>query len=82
MTLTGAVTQPFLKDSAEKAVQRVPRRDLPVNDQIEVLPLSPFDDIESGFQNSAGSCPYAIPVNRYFAGTIRRRSALSSRTVT
>jgi hyperosmotically inducible protein len=43
VTLTGAVTQPYVKDYAEKAVQRV-EGVTAVSDQIEVLPLSRFDD--------------------------------------
>jgi hyperosmotically inducible protein len=67
VTLTGAVTQPFLKDSAEKAVQRVPGVTA-VNDQIEVLPLSPFDDrIRVQTLRALARTP---SVNRYFAGTI------------
>jgi hyperosmotically inducible protein len=43
VTLLGAVTRPVIKDYAEKAVQGLPGVTA-VNDQIEVLPLSPFDD--------------------------------------
>jgi hyperosmotically inducible protein len=43
VTLSGAVTQPVVKDYAEKAVQRVAGVTA-IQDQIEVLPLSPFDD--------------------------------------
>ena len=43
VTLSGAVTQPYTKDYAEKAVQHLPGV-VAVQDQIEVLPLSPFDD--------------------------------------
>src|SRR5579862_9537724 len=43
VTLSGAVTQPYIKDYAEKAVQHVPGV-VGIQDQIEVLPLSPFDD--------------------------------------
>jgi hyperosmotically inducible protein len=43
VTLLGAVTQPVLKDDAEKTVKRVKGVTQVVN-QIEVLPLSPMDD--------------------------------------
>jgi hyperosmotically inducible periplasmic protein len=43
VTLTGAVTQPFLKDDAGKAVQKV-EGVMAVRNDIEVLPLSPMDD--------------------------------------
>jgi hyperosmotically inducible protein len=43
VTLLGEVTQPYLKDYAEKNVKGVEGVTQVVN-QIEVLPLSPFDD--------------------------------------
>jgi hyperosmotically inducible periplasmic protein len=43
VTLSGYVTRPTLKSSAEKVVSQVAGVDKVVN-QIEVLPLSPFDD--------------------------------------
>jgi hyperosmotically inducible protein len=43
VTLFGAVTQPVLKSDAEKAVKRV-EGVTQVDNQIEVLPLSPMDD--------------------------------------
>jgi hyperosmotically inducible protein len=43
VTLMGEVTQPVLKDDAEKAVKKVEGVEHLVNN-IEVLPLSPFDD--------------------------------------
>jgi hyperosmotically inducible protein len=43
VTLSGSVTQPIIKDYAEKSVQRL-EGVTSVNDQIEVLPLSMFDD--------------------------------------
>jgi hyperosmotically inducible protein len=43
VTLLGAVTQPVLKDDAEKTVKRVKGVTQVVN-KIEVLPLSPMDD--------------------------------------
>ena len=43
VTLMGAVTQPFLKNDAERSVRHLPGVTSIVN-QIEVLPLSSFDD--------------------------------------
>src|SRR2546423_15209498 len=43
ITLTGQVTQPWLSRDAENAVRRIEGVER-VNNQIEVLPLSPFDD--------------------------------------
>src|SRR5258705_13420309 len=43
VTLSGQVTQPVRKTDVERAVQRIPGV-IAVNDRIEVLPLSPFDD--------------------------------------
>ena len=43
VTLFGEVTQPVLKSDAQNAVKRV-EGVTSVNNQIEVLPLSPFDD--------------------------------------
>jgi hyperosmotically inducible protein len=43
VTLVGEVTQPFLKDDAERATKKVEGVETVVN-KIEVLPLSPFDD--------------------------------------
>jgi hyperosmotically inducible protein len=43
VTLFGAVTQPVLKSDAEKAVKRV-EGVTQIDNQIEVLPLSPNDD--------------------------------------
>lgn len=43
VTLFGSVTRPTLKSSAENVVKRV-EGVARVNNQIEVLPLSPFDD--------------------------------------
>jgi hyperosmotically inducible protein len=43
VTLLGAVTRPTLKSDAEKAVKRVEGVER-VNNEIEVLPLSPMDD--------------------------------------
>jgi len=43
VTLSGQVTQPVLKEDAERAVRRIPGVESVV-DQIEVLPLSRVDD--------------------------------------
>jgi hyperosmotically inducible protein len=43
VTLTGQVTQPVRRLDVERAVKRIPGV-IAVNDQIEVLPLSTFDD--------------------------------------
>ncbi len=43
VTLSGQVTQPVRKTDVENAVKSIPGVTA-VNDQIEVLPLSPFDD--------------------------------------
>jgi hyperosmotically inducible protein len=43
VTLSGQVTQPVRKTDVERAVKSIPGV-IAVNDQIEVLPLSPFDD--------------------------------------
>jgi len=43
VTLFGAVTQPYLKSDAEKSVKRIPGVTR-VDNKVEVLPLSPFDD--------------------------------------
>ena len=43
VVLTGSVTEPILKSTAETAVSRVPGIKKIVNN-IEVMPLSPFDD--------------------------------------
>jgi len=43
VTLVGAVTQPFLKDDAERVTKKVEGVGRVINN-IEILPLSPFDD--------------------------------------
>jgi hyperosmotically inducible protein len=66
VTLSGAVTQPVVKDYALKAVQHVAGVTA-INDQIEVLPLSPFDDrirLQTFRALSRTSSLY-----RYFMGT-------------
>ena len=43
VTLSGQVTQPYIKDDAEKAVKGIEGMGH-INNQIEVLPVSPMDD--------------------------------------
>ena len=66
VTLTGQVTQPYLKDYAEKAVKGVAGVTA-VNDQIEVLPLSPFDDQIR--VRTLRSLERTSSLYRYFMGT-------------
>jgi hyperosmotically inducible protein len=66
VTLSGAVTRPIVKDYAEKAVQRV-EGITAVNDQIEVLPLSAFDDDIR--LRTLGSLSRTASLYRYFMGT-------------
>ncbi len=66
VTLSGAVTQPYLKDYAEKAVKNVAGVTA-VNDQIEVLPLSPFDDQIR--LRTLRSLERTSSLYRYFMGT-------------
>lgn len=66
VTLSGQVTQPVLKEDAERAVRRIPGV-VAVVDQIEVLPLSRVDDqIRRGIY-------YAVygygPLERYGSGS-------------
>jgi hyperosmotically inducible protein len=62
VTLSGQVTQPFIKDDAEKAVKGI-EGVTKVNDQIEVLPLSPMDD---GIRRAVFRAIYADPaLTRY-----------------
>lgn len=67
VTLSGQVTQPYLKDYAEKSVKDVPGITA-VNDQIEVLPLSPFDD-QIRFR-TLRSLERTGSLYRYFMGTV------------
>jgi hyperosmotically inducible protein len=62
VTLGGQVTQPVLKDDAENAVKGIAGV-TNVNDQIEVLPLSPMDQ---GIRRAVFRAIYDDPdLNRY-----------------
>jgi len=66
VTLSGAVTRPFVKDYAEKAVRQLTGVTA-VNDQIEVLPLSAFDDDIR--LRTLRSLSRTSSLYRYFMGT-------------
>ncbi len=67
VTLFGAVTKPVLKSDAEKAVKRV-EGVARVENQIEVLPLSPMDE---GIRLRTARAIYGYPaLSRYGAGTL------------
>jgi hyperosmotically inducible protein len=66
VTLFGAVTKPILKSDAENAVKHVEGVSR-VENQIEVLPLSSFDD---GIRMRTARAIYGYPaLQRYGAGT-------------
>jgi hyperosmotically inducible protein len=66
VTLFGEVTKPVLKSDAENVVKRV-EGVTRVENQIEVLPLSPMDD---GIRSRTARAIYAYPaLSRYGAGT-------------
>jgi hyperosmotically inducible periplasmic protein len=66
VTLFGAVTKPVLKSDAENVVKRV-EGVTRVENQIEVLPLSSFDD---GIRQRTARAIYSYPpLQRYGAGT-------------
>lgn len=66
VTLFGAVTKPILKSDAENAVKRV-EGITRVENQIEVLPLSPFDD---SIRMRTARAIYGFPaLQRYGMGT-------------
>lgn len=66
VTLSGQVTQPVLKEDAERAVRRIPGV-VAVVDQIEILPLSRVDDqIRRGIYYAVYG--YA-PLERYGLGS-------------
>jgi len=66
VTLFGEVTKPVLKSDAENAVKRV-EGIARVENQIEVLPLSSFDD---GIRQRTARAIYGYPaLQRYGAGT-------------
>jgi hyperosmotically inducible periplasmic protein len=67
VTLSGQVTQPFLKDEAEDAVKRIAGV-TQVVDQIEVLPLSPYDN---SIRRAEYRAIYGYPsLSRYGMGTL------------
>lgn len=66
VTLTGEVTRPIVKDYARKAVQRLAGVKT-VNDQIEVLPPSVFDDDIR--LRTLRSLSRTSSLYRYFMGT-------------
>ena len=66
VTLTGQVTQPILSRDAENAVRRIEGVER-VNNQIEVLPLSPFDN-RVRLQTYRAIYGYS-PLERYGLGT-------------
>ena len=67
VTLTGQVTQPFLKAEAEDSVKRIAGVTQVVN-QIEVLPLSPFDN---SIRRAEYRAIYGDPsLSRYGMGTL------------
>jgi hyperosmotically inducible protein len=66
VTLSGEVTRPIEKDYVEKAVKNV-EGVTSVNDQIEVLPLSPFDD-QIRFR-TLRTLLHSPSLNKYFMGT-------------
>ncbi len=65
VTLSGQVTQPVRKLDVERAVKSIPGV-IAVNDQIEVLPLSPFDD---GIRvRTLRTLERAASLDKYFRG--------------
>src|SRR5215831_6233976 len=67
VTLFGEVTRPVVKDDAVRAVKHV-EGVTAVNDQIEVLPLSPFDN---QIRRSAYRAIYGFPaLQRYAVGVV------------
>jgi hyperosmotically inducible protein len=66
VTLTGQVTQPIEKTYLENAVKQV-EGVTSVNDQIEVLPLSPFDD-QIRFR-TLRTLLHSPSLGKYFLGT-------------
>jgi hyperosmotically inducible periplasmic protein len=65
VTLSGQVTQPVRKSDVERAVKRIPGVTA-VNDQIEVLPLSPFDDRIR--VRTLRTMLRSAPLDKYFQG--------------
>ena len=65
VTLFGQVTQPVRKSDVERAVRRIPGVTA-VNDQIEVLPLSRFDDQIR--VRTLRTMLRSAPLDKYFRG--------------
>jgi hyperosmotically inducible protein len=65
VTLTGQVTQPVRKSDVENAVKRI-HGVTAVNDQIEVLPLSPMDDQIR--VRTLRTLLRSAPLDKYFQG--------------
>ena len=65
VTLFGQVTQPVRKTDVERAVKRIPGVTA-VNDRIEVLPLSPFDDRIR--VRTLRTMLRSAPLDKYFQG--------------
>lgn len=66
VTLYGQVTQPVLKSDAQNVVKHIPGVET-VDNQIEVLPLSPFDD---QIRRAEARAIYGYgPLQRYAMGT-------------
>jgi len=65
VTLSGQVTQPVRKTDVERAVKSIPGVTA-VNDQIEVLPLSPFDDQIR--VRTLRTMLRSAPLDKYFQG--------------
>jgi len=65
VTLTGQVTQPVRKSDVENAVKRIDGV-AAVNDQIEVLPLSPMDDRIR--VQTLRTLLRSAPLDKYFQG--------------
>jgi hyperosmotically inducible periplasmic protein len=65
VTLSGQVTQPVRKTDVERAVESIPGV-AAVNDQIEVLPLSPMDDQIR--VRTLRTLLRSAPLDKYFQG--------------
>src|SRR5580692_5650376 len=65
VTLSGQVTQPVRKTDVERAVKSI-NGVTAVNDQIEVLPLSPFDDQIRA--RTLRTMLRSAPLDKYFQG--------------
>jgi hyperosmotically inducible protein len=65
VTLSGEVTQPVRKSDVENVVKRIPGVTA-VNDQIEVLPLSPMDDQIR--VRTLRTMLRSFPLDKYFQG--------------